>query len=608
MKSKCAVLLGLFSIIAPKGVFAEAKFAEMVGKVTYQEASAKGPIKIPFFLWGGDVAFFVANGGLRTTPDSIYGKLKLDIQLVPGDDFVKQVPQYTQGSVPFLRGTQHQLALASEIINSDPRTIGVPFLQLTFSAGDHLVGTKEIKTIADFKGKRIAAQQAAPNLGLIDDALKIAKLTWDDVTIVWTKDISGPNGPAAVLKNNQADVALVISPDMSALCGDFQSVGTGAEGTHKGAHVVFSTREANRSVVDLLLTSTAFYRANRQIVEQIVAGYCKGSEQLVELKKQYKEKGSPEYMKVLKMVQDIYGKELIPTLDVDAHGLIEDARFVGLPGNQAFFTSSNEIGGFTPVFASAFKFALDRGYVGGYKSTFTKPDLNYGAIATLGGLTKTEVQVTERFKAEATKEEIEQFNKGELDGNTIYSFSISFEPDQIEFLPDLYRGDFQKIIEDGYKCGNGVMAIRAHADPSETLMQLVKAGMDKGVIKRTGSSGSWQYSFKGKPMDLSATNQLLQLIEDGEFDHPKFNPRETMRNAETLSNRRAENVRRAIMKYAEDNKLPLDKSQLQTFALGIKEPFIAKPSGINEAKQNMRVEFRLVRVKSEVTSDADFDY
>lgn len=44
------------------GVWAETSFTETVGKVVYQEASSKGPIKIPFFLWGGDVAFFVANG------------------------------------------------------------------------------------------------------------------------------------------------------------------------------------------------------------------------------------------------------------------------------------------------------------------------------------------------------------------------------------------------------------------------------------------------------------------------------------------------------------------------------------------------------------------
>ena len=42
--------------------------------------------------------------------------------------------------------------------------------------------------------------------------------------------------------------------------------------------------------------------------------------------------------------------------------------------------------------------------------------------------------------------------------------------------------------------------------------------------------------------------------------------------------------------------------------VGIAEPFIAKPRSMDEAKQNMRVEFRLIRVSAEVTQESDFDF
>ena len=47
---------------------------------------------------------------------------------------------------------------------------------------------------------------------------------------------------------------------------------------------------------------------------------------------------------------------------------------------------------------------------------------------------------------------------------------------------------------------------------------------------------------------------------------------------------------------------------MQAVGVGIREPFIAKPGNMEEAKQNMRVEFRLLRVTAEAASGSDFDF
>ena len=52
----------------------------------------------------------------------------------------------------------------------------------------------------------------------------------------------------------------------------------------------------------------------------------------------------------------------------------------------------------------------------------------------------------------------------------------------------------------------------------------------------------------------------------------------------------------------------LPETQIQPVGVGIREPFIAKPTTPDEAKQNMRVEFRLVRVNAEATKPGDFDF
>ena len=75
-----------------------------------------------------------------------------------------------------------------------------------------------------------------------------------------------------------------------------------------------------------------------------------------------------------------------------------------------------------------------------------------------------------------------------------------------------------------------------------------------------------------------------------------------------LSKQRAEQVLGAVSKYASDKGVKMDASQIQPVGVGIREPFIAKPSNLNEAKQNMRVEFRIIRVPAEATNASDFDF
>ena len=106
----------------------------------------------------------------------------------------------------------------------------------------------------------------------------------------------------------------------------------------------------------------------------------------------------------------------------------------------------------------------------------------------------------ERFRAEAVLEEIELLSSGgELDDKTILSFTINFEPNQTAFSAVQYGAEFQRVIESSQRFGNAVIAIRGHSDPTKTLLDLVKAGSQKGILKRSGSSGNYRYSLRGGP-------------------------------------------------------------------------------------------------------------
>ena len=116
-------------------LIAQELFSDLVGSVQVESVAKGGSVQVPYILWGGDVATFLANGDLKTKPGSIFQLSGLDVQLVQGDDFVGQVKNYLHGKSPFLRGTMHMIGLAGEVLGSDPRTKPVVIMQMSWSAG-----------------------------------------------------------------------------------------------------------------------------------------------------------------------------------------------------------------------------------------------------------------------------------------------------------------------------------------------------------------------------------------------------------------------------------------------------------------------------------------
>jgi outer membrane protein OmpA-like peptidoglycan-associated protein len=81
-----------------------------------------------------------------------------------------------------------------------------------------------------------------------------------------------------------------------------------------------------------------------------------------------------------------------------------------------------------------------------------------------------------------------------------------------------------------------------------------------------------------------------------------------VRAALNLSLSRAEAVKQSLVDFAKQQNVNLVADQLQPTGAGISEPLIPKPKDFDEALQNMRVEFRIVRVPAETLQEADFSF
>lgn len=597
----------LFGVSTASG---QQKFSQLVGPITPGAVQASSPLPVPFITWGGDVATFHANGGLTTAGGSIYDQMGMKIKLTPGDDFVGQVKDYMSGKSPFLRGTMRMLGQASEVIGSSPSTKPVVILQLSWSAGDHIVAREQIKTLNDLRGKgkkiRIACQQGGPHVGLLYDSLDSAQIKRDEVDIVWVTDLAGPKGPAEKFRSDPSiDACCVITPDLIGLTGGLEDVGSGAEGTVKGAHMLNSTQSMSRSIADVYAVRSDWYQQNKPLVEKFVAGYLKATEQTVTMRKEFDSSNrmSGDYKKLLTMAQSIFGSEVLPTLEVDAHGLLLDCNFVGLPGQVGFFEDAGNLNGFNKKMEKSLDLATSWGYAGN-RSGFAPPKLDYKQLASVAGIKYAAPSSSEGRFAET----FDFSEAAELGENVIASFTISFEPNQSDFPADQYGAEFNRAIQAASTFGNAVIIVRGHSDPTQTLRELVKAGMEKGLMKTVGQQGNRRYILNGRPLDINNTELLTEMIKTGKFEGGKHKPKETMQAALNLSQARAVAVKKSLVDFAARQKINLDVSQMQPVGAGILEPVIPKPLNLKQAKENMRVEFRIVRVPAEAINASDFDF
>ena len=595
---------------------AQENFADSVGAVTIRDVTSISPLVVPYITWGGESALFHANGGLTTKTGTIMEKLGMNLKLVPGDNFEQQVRDYLSGKTPILRGTFRMIAQASEVIGKDPRTKPVIFGQLTWSAGDHFVGRKDIRKISDLSGKKIAIQKGGPHVGMLYDMLKTARLSKNNVTIVWVDELTGANGPAERFRKDSSIAGcFVITPDMIGLTGGPDNTGTGAEGTVKDAHVVVSTATLSRSIADVYACRKDFYDTYKPFIERFFAGYLKGAEEVISLKKLYEKSGSTQYNQLLTTMQSIYGKDVLPTLEEDAHGLIADCTFVGQPGNIAFFNDPrNTITGFEGFNKAGLDMAVNWGFAK-QRYAMLPSDLNFNSKTFKDLLATTVAAPTQlkqtRFNKETVRAEIESFNEDAvLDEKTLISFTIQFAPNQNTFSATQYSAEFDRVVELASKYGNAAIAIKGHSDPSRTLSVLVKTGLSKGFLKRTGTRGNYRYFLNGKPFTLENTADLIKLIEQRKQEDGSDveSPYQVMRAALKLSEQRGEAVKQSIIDYARRNNARIDADQIVPVGVGIKEPVIAKPTSPTEAAENRRVEFALIKVSAEAVAASDFDF
>ncbi len=529
-------------------------------KAKVQDVKSEGAVQVPLITWGGDIATILANGNSKNTAaGSIFAKQNLKLKLTRIDDFKQQVEAYMQGETPYLRGTMGMVNMAAELLNSDPRTKPIIIYQMTWSnGGDCLVAKSGIKSAKDLKGKTIALQAYGPHVDYLAKLLRDAGLKMSDVTIKWVKDLTGTDStPAEALNAKDVDAAMVIIPDGLMLTSN-GSVGTGSEGSIKGAKIMLSTKSANRIIADVYAVRSDYFAAHKKDVQNFVHGLLLAEQDVKALFKN-KQARLADYKKTVTAAAEILLDSAAATADAEA--LYGDCEYVGFQGNVKFFTDTN-----WPRNLHRLSDEVQTSFITGgllsRKISLQPADWDYNALRT--GLTGVDDVEAPKFNTKAVAQVVaKKQNLGTLDEGELFSFEVFFKPNQNSFSADQYSDAFTKVVDLASTYGGAVIIVEGHSDPMGYLRKI-----------------------KEKASDIVLTR--------------------TKQAAKNLSLTRAIAVRDSIMAYSAGKNVNLDPSQFTVMGHGIMQPntgmcgqLPCAPKAKEEWLSNMRVVFRIIQIEAE---------
>ena len=551
------LVMGITSVSAQK---LEQKPLTEIIKVATGPANQDATWKVPMIAWGGDLQEIEANGGLDTASGSIFGSEGLKIKLFREDDFRKQVELYKKGEINFLRGTVGMLNTATELLNQDEATKFEVIHLLTRSVGgDALVTKSNIKTAKDLKGKTIAIQAYGPHVDYLTTVLRTIGLSTNDVKIVWCPDLFQINdqsfSPAMALEQANVDAAFAIIPDALALTNN-GTVGTGAEGTVKGARILLSTKTASNVIYDAYAVRKSFAVKNPNKINAFVRGMLKGQEKLAE---KMKAKDKATLQRGAKLLLDD------GSATDDMAGMYADAAHASWAENKAFLTG-NSGRTFSQVSDSVQGDFVTMGLLS-RKVPIGSSLIDFDNIK--GGIKNLASNISAKFNKDKVQQTIEtKRKKGELSDDELYSFEIYFQPGQNAFSAEQYEAEFNKAIELMSVYGGAILTVEGHSDPL-------------GYLKN-------KYKNKSTPLVLQRQKQA----------------------ALNLSLSRANAVKKSLIGYALQSNVTLDESQFGTIGHGVVHPNFKlaadgdidksnAPKSKEEWNQMRRVKFRLIQIEAE---------
>jgi NitT/TauT family transport system substrate-binding protein len=189
------------------------------------------PYKVGFNAWIGSIAFFVAQ------QKGFFKDEGLDVQ-------TKSFSSPGDGLKPLLNGDLDAVLSTADsvltVVDKAPGQLKIVYLTDTSSGADAILAKKDIKSIKEMKGRKVAATLGQCNQLLLSKALEKAGLAEKDINLV----NMNPDDAGAAFAAGQLDVAVTWEPWITKVAGE------------KKGHVIFSSKDTPNLILDVLAVNT----------------------------------------------------------------------------------------------------------------------------------------------------------------------------------------------------------------------------------------------------------------------------------------------------------------------------------------------------------------
>src|SRR5215472_13456569 len=232
-------------------------------------SSSDAEVRVRVNVWVGCVGGLVANGGLDTQPDSIFGKKGLKVTFKIIDDWTEGAATLATNNVDVMLTTAD--VYAKDYAQFKEKGFGShAFLMVDWSRGaDGVIGKQGINSIEDLAGKTVAFAPYTQSHFLLWNGLKASGLSTDQKNEIFKNAVHTKDGiePAVLFAQEKVDAAVAWDPDMS-----------DAVTKRAGAKKIYDTRVANRLIADILVVSDRFAARHPQTVLKLAQGWIEGVE------------------------------------------------------------------------------------------------------------------------------------------------------------------------------------------------------------------------------------------------------------------------------------------------------------------------------------------
>src|SRR5205085_7521987 len=281
-------------------------------------------------VWVGCAAGLVANGGLETASDSIFGQKGLKVSFKIIDDWTEGAAALATNNVDVMLTTAD--VYAKDYAQFQERGFGShAFLMVDWSRGaDGVIGKQGINTIEDLAGKTVAFAPYTPSHFLLWNGLKASGLSTEQRNEIFNKAVHTKDGiePATLFAQQKVDAAVAWDPDMS-----------DAVAKRAGSKKIYDTRIANRLIADILVVSDRFASRCPKALVNLAQGWLEGVEFI---------KAQPSRANsLIGTIKDFN----IPS-DL-AKSMLEGVKLADYADNQAFFGTAGSDSDYANIFKMA---------------------------------------------------------------------------------------------------------------------------------------------------------------------------------------------------------------------------------------------------------------